>query len=81
MKHTRHLPRLIDAKFSERFAATLPQFLVLMEGEWKDKQGRMNVLAEEAFRQAHRWLGRLNEMLDDQDDPGIVATTHHRKAG
>ena len=67
MKHTRHIPRLIEAKFSERFAATLPQFLVLLEGEWTAKRGSMNVSAEDAFRQAHKGLGLLNEMLDDQE--------------
>ncbi len=66
MKRTRHVPRLVDAKFSERFAATLPQFLVLLEGEWTAKRGSMNVLAEDAFRQAHKGLGRLNEMLDQE---------------
>ena len=67
MKRTRHIPRLIETKFSERFAATLPRFLVLFEGEWRAKRGSMNVLAEEAFREAHRWLGRLSEMLADQE--------------
>jgi hypothetical protein len=67
MKRTRPIPRLIEAKFSERFAATLPQFLVLLEGEWTAKRGSLNALAEESFRQAHRGLGRLNEMLDDQE--------------
>jgi hypothetical protein len=54
MKRTRHLPRLMEAKFSERFAATLPQFLVLLEREWTAKRGSMNLVAEEAFREAHR---------------------------
>lgn len=67
MKKARHVPRLHDGKFSERFTATLPQFLVLLEGEWTAKRGGMNLLAEEAFRQAHKGLGRLNEMLDDQE--------------
>lgn len=67
MKRSRHVPRLHDGEFSERFTATLPQFLVLLEGEWVSKRGCMNLVAEEAFRQAHKGLGRLNEMLDDHE--------------
>ena len=52
------------APFSERFTALLPGFLTLLETEWSESNPLKNVEEQAFVRQAHRALGRLNELQD-----------------
>jgi hypothetical protein len=46
---------------SERFAALLPHFLILLEGEWRQRQPIMTIDEQTLFRQAHCSLAGLME--------------------
>ena len=52
------------APFSERFTTVLPQFLNLLEGEWRGSNPLMSSEEQALVRQAHQALGRLNEISD-----------------
>jgi hypothetical protein len=51
---------------SERFATLLPHFLILLEGEWRQRQPIMTIDEQTLFRQAHRSLAGLFSMEADQ---------------
>ena len=53
------------APFSERFTTVLPCFLSLLETEWHQARGVMNVEQQGLVRQAHAALGRLAELEED----------------
>jgi len=48
--------------FSERFATILPQFLILLEREWRQWSPFMKTEEQAFFRQAHRSLAGLLDM-------------------
>ena len=52
------------APLSEPFATVLPHFLVLLEKEWRESSPMMNSEEQMLLRQAHRALGKLNELQD-----------------
>ena len=53
-----------ESPFSERFTSVLPHFLTLLEGEWRQSRPLMNAEQQGLVLQAHRVLGRLNELQD-----------------
>ncbi|OAI47499.1 hypothetical protein AYO43_04400 [Nitrospira sp. SCGC AG-212-E16] len=52
------------APFTERFTTVLPCFLTLLEREWRESSPLMSSEESALVRQAHRALGRLNEMQE-----------------